>query len=279
MTIGLVMVVKDEATRLERLVPSLDGLIDHWTIIDTGSSDNTPTVARDLLADVPGTLHGRPWRDFGSNLTEAVGLAAGSARWLLRLDADMTVSNLHPGFRDWLDDGLSPDAEALSVEILESGQVYRLPLLMRGDLKWRYIGRTHEYLDTSERRLLPVIGLTVTHHHDGASRSVKHQRDLDLLAADAAAGDPRAVFYSAQALECLGRTEEAIALYSMRARMGDFEEEAWLAQIKAADLAEDVEGLIEGWRRRPQRHEPLAWAARIVRSRVGAEADVLLRDL
>ncbi len=41
-TVGLAMIVKNEARTLPRLAASLDGQLDHWTIVDTGSTDGTP---------------------------------------------------------------------------------------------------------------------------------------------------------------------------------------------------------------------------------------------
>lgn len=39
-------------------------IIDHWTIADTGSTVGTQDLVRELLGDIPGDLHERPWRDF-----------------------------------------------------------------------------------------------------------------------------------------------------------------------------------------------------------------------
>ena len=44
-TVGLAMIVKNEARTLPAW-PSLDGQLDHWTIVDTGSTDGTPTRPR-----------------------------------------------------------------------------------------------------------------------------------------------------------------------------------------------------------------------------------------
>ena len=56
MTVGLVMIVKDEALILPRLAASVKNHIDYWTVVDTGSTDSTTQVAQDVFAPVPGQV-------------------------------------------------------------------------------------------------------------------------------------------------------------------------------------------------------------------------------
>ena len=74
-TICLNMIVKNEAHVIERCLASARPLIDAWCIVDTGSSDGTQGTIRALMAGIPGTLHERPWKNFGHNRTEALQLA------------------------------------------------------------------------------------------------------------------------------------------------------------------------------------------------------------
>ena len=93
------MIVRDERATIERCIASVEGLIDCWTICDTGSRDGTADLIEARLERFPGTLHRRPWKDFGHNRSELMKLARGSAEYLLLLDADMTVEQLGPGER------------------------------------------------------------------------------------------------------------------------------------------------------------------------------------
>lgn len=275
MTVALVMIVKDEQDRIERCLRSTRGLIDSWAIVDTGSTDRTRELVRTTLRDVPGKLYRRKWRNFGANLTDALALAQGTADWVLRLDADMTVK-AHVGLRDWLATDPDPDTDAWQVEIMDGGTLYRLPLLTRGTLGWRYVGPTHEYLDPAGRKQRPLLGLTVTHHADGRSRDGKFERDIALLADGVAGGDTRSVFYTAESLRFLGRTDEAIAMYERRAGMGGFEEEAWYAAYMAARLRQDPGALIDAYRRRPWRHEPITRLAQMIAAT--PNDDILFRE-
>jgi glycosyltransferase involved in cell wall biosynthesis len=98
--------------------------IGYWTIVDTGSTDGTPYLIRESLADIPGVLYDRPWVDFGRNRSELMELARGSAQQLLLIDADMVMH---------LDvDGMSSvDVDADINEILVRGDVeYQMPYMV-----------------------------------------------------------------------------------------------------------------------------------------------------
>ena len=65
------MIVKNEAHVIRRCLDSVRPLIDRWVIVDTGSTDGTQALIRELMADVPGELHERPWVDFSTNRNQA----------------------------------------------------------------------------------------------------------------------------------------------------------------------------------------------------------------
>lgn len=253
----MVSIVKNEEEALPRLLDSVEGLVDNYVVVDTGSTDCTVEV----LESYGIAAHRREWVSFGHNLTEAFCIANTKGDWLLRLDADMTVS-YHDGLKDWL--GTEATADSYNVEIQENGTSWRLPLLVRGGMEWEYVGATHEYLNMGGRKSSDLVGLTIYHHADGSNRSDKFQRDVDLLAPGVEANDPRAIFYTAESLRCLGRTQEAIKLFDRRARMtGTWEEEAWYAEYRAATLTleldpqKGIERLLRCHARRTERAEPL----------------------
>ena len=264
-SIGLCMIVRDEAAVIERCLESMLPLIDTWTICDTGSTDGTPGLIEELLADVPGRLHHREFRDFGTTRTELMELAAGSADYLLLVDADQTLERRGP----------LPPLEADAYLLRYAGGLdYAVPRLVRGDRRWWYEGSTHEYLATEGEHGLEVLeGLAVHHHADSGTRSEKLERDTRLLERDLDANpeDVRATFYLAQTLRDRGETERAIALYRRRVELGGWDEEVFYAAYQA--------GVVTGWsdpeaaiplleaafERRPSRAEPLHELSRLCR--------------
>src|SRR5262249_23581331 len=87
-SICLNMIVRNEAPVIRRCLASVRPLIDHWVIVDTGSTDGTQDIIREYLRDLPGELHERPWQNFPHNRNEALALARGRADYTFFIDAD-----------------------------------------------------------------------------------------------------------------------------------------------------------------------------------------------
>ncbi len=266
-TIALCMIVRNEAHVLERCLRSLDGLIDSWSICDTGSTDGTPELAASLLGHLPGELHHRRWVDFGHNRSELLELSRGAADYLLLLDADMTVRR--SGELPWL------DADAYLLR--ETGSLdFGVIRLVRGDRRWWYEGSTHEYIATDGELRRDELGeLEIEHHGDGSARADKLLRDAGLLRRDMLREpeNPRPVFYLAQTYRDLDRHELAAKYYRRRVTMGGWDEEVFYANLQEGalrirhDHAAGVPILLEAWQRRPTRAEPLFELAQACRRR------------
>ena len=133
------MIIKDEARVIARCLRSVRPWIQSWVIVDTGSTDGTQDLVRETLQDLPGELFERPWRDFGSNRTEAIRLAEGRADYLLFIDADEQWQ-VPEGFR-W--PRLTADAYGV---VHEYGELaYARATLAATRLPWRFEGVLHEY--------------------------------------------------------------------------------------------------------------------------------------
>jgi glycosyltransferase involved in cell wall biosynthesis len=257
------MIVKDEEATIARCIGSVSGFVDKVIVIDTGSTDKTKQVLTETCETFGLEVHveDRPWVNFGHNRTELLEIAYGQADWLLLLDADMELvwhsKEIPEGFDSFL--------------LWYSGSMsYAQKLLVSGRRKWRYVGATHEYiecLEPNERQATSLGGIRVTHHMDGGSRHNKIERDLELLEKERQEDEenPRTVFYLAQTLEDAGNLLGACVNYGIRANMGGWEEERWLAQLRQAKLWPDANGtdkesldmLLGAWEARPWRSEPL----------------------
>jgi glycosyltransferase involved in cell wall biosynthesis len=64
MSIELCLIVKDSGEKIVKALESWLPIINHWTILDTGSTDGTQDRIRKTLATIPGTLYEEPFTNF-----------------------------------------------------------------------------------------------------------------------------------------------------------------------------------------------------------------------
>jgi glycosyltransferase involved in cell wall biosynthesis len=82
-TVGLSMIVKNEAQTLAACLRSVSGIVSEIVIADTGSTDDTASIAREFGA----TVVSFPWENHFANARNAA-LRPMSTDWVLVLDAD-----------------------------------------------------------------------------------------------------------------------------------------------------------------------------------------------
>lgn len=268
-TVCLNMIVKNEAHVIRRCLDSVRPYLDYWVIVDTGSTDGTQDVIRRNLGEMPGELHERPWRDFGTNRSEAIALARGKADYILVMDADhLFAAPSDFAFRDLVADGYLIAHRYAGVE-------YGQAVLLADRIAWRYEGVLHEYVTADAlHRFVPLAGPWVDVRHEGArSRDPQtYKKDVAILEAALARepGNTRYAFYLAQSLKDAGDLPRALAAFRRRATMGGWDEEAWHARYQAAQIAErlgmasaEIErAYLEAFNARPGRAEPLVHLAR-----------------
>jgi hypothetical protein len=264
-TVGLAMIVKNEELRLPRLAATLDRQIDHWTIVDTGSTDGTVALARDLFAGVPGEVICDTWRGYGPSRNVALSKARSHTDWVVTVDADET---LHGSMERAIPDGFDGvEAEQYTYDLR-----FWTPRLVRSSESWEWLARTHEYLSLrgGPGRLMPTTSFYVEHHADGGNRATKYEKDLVLLEADRRDNptDPRTHFYLARTYEDIGDLPSAAASYRQRMALPGWEEETWYSSwglgrclIKVGQVGEGCGVLWNAWGTRPWRAEPLCTLA------------------
>ena len=240
-TLCLAMIVKDEAPVIVRCLASVRPLIDNWVVCDTGSSDDTQTIVREFMMDVPGELVERPWIDFAHNRNESLELARPRADYTLLIDADDELV-IPEGFQL-----PALDADAYSFDIELSGLRYRRPQLVSNRRRWRYRGVLHEFLHCDGEIRWGELPLLIRCGRDGRRRRDPHTYALDAARLETALDverDPllvsRYTFYLAQTYRDSQQPERALAAYSRRAGQGFWSEEIFVSLLQVARLKEQL---------------------------------------
>ncbi|HKY94382.1 MAG TPA: PqqD family peptide modification chaperone, partial [Kiloniellales bacterium] len=282
-TIGLCMIVKDEAHVLRRCVEAALPLLDYALIVDTGSSDGTPELARRLLEEhgLPGQVLNDRWRDFASNRTLAVEQlrAVRPVDYALMLDADdLLVIDRDVDPRSWKD---KLQADVYEVALRLGNLAYTRPQLWRNRLPVRYRGVLHEFLELPKGATRAhASGIHIKAIQDSARNRnpQKYAEDAKVLATAAAREtDPfmrsRYVLYEARCHESAGNIDAAIDAYRRRAKLGHWKEEVFISLVgvarllerKGAPPGEVLAACLEAQEVMPERSEALHLAIRLCR--------------
>ena len=262
--ICLNMIVKNEATIIERALASVLPVISYYVILDTGSNDDTVVRIKQFFdaAGVPGEVHSGHFANCSQARNESLACCRASAfefDYILLSDADMQLSVIDAAALDDL------NAAAYLVRQRNAISYFNVRLLRR-DVAAKYVGVTHEYLDLDGHETLQLLAIEFTDHADGANRPQKATRDIALLSdfLQIHPGDARSMFYLAQSYRDAGRLADAIAAYGQRLAAGGWDEELWYAQYQLALCQRDignrsafVTGCLAAYQRRPTRAEPL----------------------
>lgn len=269
-SICLNMIVKNESAVIKRCLESIKPLLDYWVIMDTGSTDGTQELIKEILKGIPGELHERPWKNFGESRTEALELAKGKGDYLLFIDAD---------------DILEFDGEKkfphLTADLYQMWRgtkefSYIKPQLVRSTKPWKWIGVTHEYLDCNEPYSTEILQNVRYVSCDGGARSngtAKFWENIFLLT-EGLKKEPhnaRYAFYLAESYRDAGEKGKALEWYQKRIDMGGWLEEIFWSKLQIAHLLKEInlpqsafiESYWDAHRFRPHRAEPLYYLAEI----------------
>lgn len=246
-TIGLCMIVKNEAKVILQCLGSALPLVDYVLIVDTGSTDGTQDLIRGFLSsrNVEGIVIDEPWRDFAYNRSFALERLReiGSVDYAMIIDADDTLV-LDPHF-DPVIFKSRMDRDLYDVEVLHGDISFYRPQICSNRLPFCFKGVLHEYLEAPPRPItrLNAEGFRIATGRGGArsQNPRKYQDDaavlMNVLATET---DPfltsRYTFYLAQSYKDCGEHEKALERYLQRAEQGFWNEEVYVSLLEAGNL-------------------------------------------
>jgi len=238
-TICLNMIVKDESRIICRCLDSVKHLIDYWVIMDTGSSDKTQEIIKEHMKDIPGELHERAWKNWGETRTEALDLARGKADYLLFMDADDILE---------FEEEFTMPRLTQDLYYMWRGNEnvsYMKPQIVKADLPWKWVGVTHEYLDSSQYYTTALMeGVHYTSLDDGASHydPEKFWKNIRLLE-DGVKKEPnnvRYAFYLAESYRSANEPAKALEWFQKRVKMGGWDEEIFYSKLQIGHMLRDL---------------------------------------
>jgi len=184
-TLTVCILARNEERNIRRALESARPVADEILVVDTGSTDNTVSIALELGAKV---IH-HPWND---NFAEArnAGLAHATGEWVLMLDADEAISSDMARELPRVLQNTQVDAYVQPVIDYFNGTAWAsTPVLrlFRNHPEYRYIGRIHEQIDVSilaASGVVEPLQLAIEHYGytpDEDRRKDRRARNIRLL--------------------------------------------------------------------------------------------------
>lgn len=223
-SIGLCVIAKDEEKNIARCISSVLGIVDEIVVVDTGSTDNTVKIAKELNADV----YYYPWNN---SFSDARNFAMGKvkSRWLLLLDADEALDeNSRQKLIDFvnttqLDGGHFRVHNYTGSYAPENYNLHSALRLLRNNGKYRFRGNIHEQICCDEREQLydrfETLDIIVHHYgylDDVVREKQKRKRNLPILEKELKnnPGDPFTLFNLGNEYLSFNDYEKALAYYN-----------------------------------------------------------------
>lgn len=184
LTLAAVLIVKNEQTVIHRCITSLIGKVDKILITDTGSTDDTLAIVKQLQSQSPANLITVSHYDWQNDFSKArnYALAQSDSDYNLVIDADEYLVGFDRPTTEQLLSQNSVLGQIKIVNLVDGDQTihHQTDILTRVlPRDCRYIGAIHEQVDSKQQRVL----LPITIEHDGyyQRKPEKFQRNIQLL--------------------------------------------------------------------------------------------------
>lgn len=243
--LSALMIVKNEAHLIERGLETLSAFVDFYTIIDTGSTDDTVKIILSWLKKNyhRGVVAKSDWKDFATNRTEVIRLAEARSdcNYGMAFDADdLLLLDRDP---KEIKRSLSRDIYNLKLFNHGSDEYYTRSMICKLNGKFFYRSVLHEHLTCKDFDFsAPVLeGVSVCSIREGA-RNLNPNKYLDdvrvLLGAIKEKIDPdledRYQYYLAQSYYDAKHYTAALRAFARRVDMGGWHEEVYVSLLRMA---------------------------------------------
>jgi len=206
------MIVKNEEAVIGRCLESVSDLVDEIIILDTGSTDNTKSIAKHFTNNI----YDFQWiDDFAAARNASFDKA--TMDYILWLDADDIIDSVNREKFLELKENLDPTVDSVTMEYQlafdEYGNVsfsLRRNRLVKRANKFRWIGPVHEYLEVWGK--IYHSDVAIIHkslHHESNRNLAIYERRL----ANGEKFSPRDMYYFANELMDHGEYERAAQYY------------------------------------------------------------------
>ena len=246
-TLCLNMIVKNESKIILRMLQTVYPIIDCYCICDTGSTDNTVEIIQTFFKEknISGKICREPFKDFCHNRNFALQKCKGMSDYILFLDADMILE-----VNNKFDKNTLKSADTFSILQGNPDFYYQNVRIVRNNGLYKYIGVTHEYVDSPKNSVnypFSKAELFIMDIGDGGAKSDKVERDIRLLnkGLEDEPNNGRYYFYLANTYYGKGEYVRAIDLYRKRIELEGWEQEKWYGYFRIGSSYQHIGKMAE----------------------------------
>jgi predicted O-methyltransferase YrrM/tetratricopeptide (TPR) repeat protein len=241
----LCIMVKNAGQQFKNMLLHNSQFIDKWTILDTGSTDDTINIIQEVLVGKKeGTLYQEPFINFRDSRNRLLDLAGNDCKYIVMLDDTyMVEGDLHQFLREVRSDQY---ASSFTLFINTDDTKYGSNRIIKANSGLRYIHKIHEVI-SDKNNINVVIPENACYINDMRFEYMekrtmeRKQLDLKLLfeEIDENPNDPRAYYYLAQTYNLLEDYEKAYHYFMKRCEFTNagFIQERIDAAFEAARMA------------------------------------------
>ena len=242
---NLCIMVKNAGPQFRDMLKDNLSIIDKWTILDTGSTDETISIIEEVLVGKKeGKLYQEPFINFRDSRNRLIDLAGDECKYKLMLDDTYVVKG---DLRAFLNDVRSDQySSSFTLFINSDDTKYGSNRIIKSDSGLKYIHKIHEVI-TDKDNINVVIPENISYINDRRfdymeKRTIdRKQLDLKLLyeEVDENPNDPRAYYYLAQTYNILEDYDKAFHYFMKRCEFvnAGFLQERVDAAFEAARVA------------------------------------------
>ena len=215
MSVCLCMIVKDAGPGFNQVLMSNLPYFDEWCILDTGSTDGTQEVIKNVLKYKKGTLYEEPFVNFKVSRNRCLDLANTSSEYIMMLDDTYIIQG---DLKSFLLENHEADSYSLMVKSHDV-EYFSNRILKNKNL--RYIYTIHEIIEPNLNVMIPNDRVWIIDTNSDYMTKRTNDRklfDLKLLLEEYENNpdDPRSLYYIAQTYSCIDDYENKAKYFEMR---------------------------------------------------------------
>jgi hypothetical protein len=241
----LCIMVKNAGPQFEQMLLDNINQFDKWTILDTGSTDETINIInRILVGKKYGNLYCEPFINFRDSRNRLLELAGKECKYITMLDDTYIIDG---DLREFLKEVRGDQySNSFSLYILSDDSLYGSNRIIRSDSDLKYIYRIHEVI-TDKNNINVIIpenrAKIIDRRFDYMEKRTMERKQLDLQLLfeelEENPNDPRTYYYLAQTYNLLENYEQAYYYFLKRVEImnAGFIQERYDSAFEAGRIA------------------------------------------